>query len=155
MKNEKPKDTMDEMQERNLLKIEEQGFWLLFWLLFAAVIIQVLIMPDLRTIIGEASVLLTAGTYISVSALKRGLWGRGLVPKRKTNAVASLIPALLLGFVYCVRKFIVAEQDLTLPSVISVSIRMIVIYAACFIVLEIVRAIYQKKRDKLDDIEEV
>lgn len=31
---------LDEMQESKLLKIQEKGFWLVFWILFAAIFIQ-------------------------------------------------------------------------------------------------------------------
>ncbi len=154
VKNKKAKDTMDEMQERNLLKIEEKGFWIIFWSLFAAIIIQILIQPDFWTIVGEAAVLLIAGFYIAVSSLKRGLWSKGFTPSLKANATASVIPAFLLGFIYCVRKFLVAKQDITLQSVVPVGIRVVVIYVACFVLLEIVRAVYQKKRKELDDIDE-
>lgn len=31
---------LDEMQENKLLKIQEKGFWLVFWILFAAIFVQ-------------------------------------------------------------------------------------------------------------------
>ena len=34
---------LDEMQESKLLKIQERGFWLVFWILFAAIFVQALI----------------------------------------------------------------------------------------------------------------
>ena len=34
---------LDEMQESKLLKIQEKGFWLVFWVLFAAIFVQALI----------------------------------------------------------------------------------------------------------------
>ena len=34
---------LDEMQESKLLKIQEKGFWLVFWILFAAIFVQALI----------------------------------------------------------------------------------------------------------------
>ena len=34
---------LDEMQESRLLKIQEKGFWLVFWILFAAIFVQALI----------------------------------------------------------------------------------------------------------------
>ena len=34
------KNNLDEMQDRKLLKLEEYGFWIMFWTLAAAIVIQ-------------------------------------------------------------------------------------------------------------------
>ena len=34
------KNNLDEMQDRKLLKLEEYGFWIMFWALAAAIVIQ-------------------------------------------------------------------------------------------------------------------
>ena len=44
---------LDEMQESKLLKIQEKGFWLVFWILFAAIFVQALIGMTLKEIAGE------------------------------------------------------------------------------------------------------
>ena len=43
---------LDEMQESRLLKIQEKGFWLVFWILFAAIFVQALIGMTLKEIAG-------------------------------------------------------------------------------------------------------
>ena len=48
---------LDEMQESRLLKIQEKGFWLVFWILFAAIFVQALIGMTLKEIAGEIVVL--------------------------------------------------------------------------------------------------
>ena len=52
------KNNLDERQEQTLLKIESRSFWLAFWLLVAAMIIQMIAFKgDGKTFAGEAAVL--------------------------------------------------------------------------------------------------
>ena len=55
------KNNLDEMQEQKMLKIEHNGFWLLYWGLFAALLIQaVLYRGDLHAMTGELILLMAA-----------------------------------------------------------------------------------------------
>ncbi len=48
------KTNLDEQQERKLLEIESRGFWLAFWGILLALIVETVVMTkDLRAIIGE------------------------------------------------------------------------------------------------------
>ena len=76
MKYKKSKNMLDEMQDNKLLKIEEFGFWLVFWILFAAILLQALIGTTLKELAGEIAALLAASVYIVFSSLKNGLWTR-------------------------------------------------------------------------------
>lgn len=71
---------LDEMQENKLLKIQEKGFWLVFWILFAAIFVQALIGMTLKEIAGEIVVLVAASIYIAAASLKNGLWTRNIQP---------------------------------------------------------------------------
>ena len=91
---------LDEMQESKLLKIQEKGFWLVFWVLFAAIFVQALIGMTLKEIAGEIVVLVAASIYIAAASLKNGLWTRNIQPTIKSNLATSIIPALILATVY-------------------------------------------------------
>ena len=91
---------LDEMQESRLLKIQEKGFWLVFWILFAAIFVQALIGMTLKEIAGEIVVLVAASIYIAAASLKNGLWTRNIQPTIKSNLATSIIPALILATVY-------------------------------------------------------
>lgn len=151
MRNKRNKIILDEMQEQNLLKLEETGFWIVFWSLFVAIVVQFIINPDIKMIVGEAIVLLIASIYIAYSSIKNGLWNKRTVPTRKQNAVTSMIPALLLGIIHIVRTFFVLKKAITPGVIITIGIRIAIVYILCFVVLEIMRNIYQKRRNKLDD----
>ena len=42
------KNILDEMQDQKMLKLEEYGFWILFWALTAAILVQLLMGGTLR-----------------------------------------------------------------------------------------------------------
>lgn len=94
------------MPERKLLKIQEKGFWLVFWILFAAIFVQALIGMTLKEIAGEIVVLVVASIYIATASLKNGLWTRDTQPTIKSNLATSIIPALILStrFIYFVSE---------------------------------------------------
>ena len=46
------KNTLDEMQDQKMLKMEEYGYWILFWGLALAVVIQLLLGGSIRQVGG-------------------------------------------------------------------------------------------------------
>ena len=78
------------MQDQKLLKLEEYGYWILFWALLASIIIQFMMGGTIKQVLGEIIVFLVASAYLSVTTLKNGLWTRSSEPSRKGNAVISV-----------------------------------------------------------------
>lgn len=154
MKSKKSKHSLDEMQDHKLLKIEETGFWLSFWVSFAVIIMQVLIGANLREIAGEAIILFVASIYIAFSSIKSGLWTRNHLPTTKANALTSIIPSLAIGTFNSIRAFVVLKQKIRPNLIIQIFVIMLAVYVICFVILEILRVIYKKRRDKLEDIDD-
>ncbi len=154
MKNKKSKNMLDEMQDNQLLKIEEFGFWLVFWVLFAAVILQALLGTTLKELAGEIAALLAASVYVAFSSLKNGLWTRKAAPTLKTNAIASAGPSLILGIFNAVRAFVILKKPIEFGATVQIAAMCAGVYILCFALLEVFRLIYNKRRMKLDDIEE-
>lgn len=150
--NKKPK--LDEMQEKKLLKLEEIGFWMIFWLLFAAIIVQIVVDGNFKSVIGEIIVLLIASVYIAFSSLKNGLWSKSQPPTLKTNILTSLIPAILLGVFQVVRAFVILNKSVTADLLLKIAAVMVVAYLVCLALLEVFRLIYKNQRNKLDDVGE-
>ena len=91
------KNNLDEMQDQKLLKLEEYGFWVMFWALVLSIVIQLIIGSSIKEVLGEIIVLLIGSGYISVTTLKNGLWTRTSIPTRKGSALASImLPSLWL-----------------------------------------------------------
>lgn len=154
MKSKKSKHSLDEMQDHKLLKIEETGFWLSFWVSFAVIIMQVLIGANLKEIAGEAIILFVASIYIAFSSIKSGLWTRNHLPTTKANALTSIIPSLAIGTFNSIRAFVVLKQKIRPNLIIQIFVIMLAVYVICFVILEILRVIYKKRRDKLEDIDD-
>ena len=145
---------LDEMQDGKLLKIEETGLWLAFWGLMAAVVIQFVIGTTLKEIAGEVAVLVILSGYIGVTTIKNGLWTRTWVPTKRTNLLFSLVPALLLGAIYAVRMYLILRQPLRVKPLLGIFLVMAAAYALCLALLELMRALYQKRRDKLENTDD-
>lgn len=59
---------LDEMQEQKLCKLESRGFWLLWWGLLAAIIVQSLVGETAHPPIGEWVLFMLASLYMLVNA---------------------------------------------------------------------------------------
>ncbi len=154
MNGKKAENRMDEMQELQLLRLEEHGFWITFWALCAAVAAQALAGTGFREIVGELAVLVIAGGWIMVLCLKNGLWARSYRPSLKTNAACSVIAGLALGGVFAVRTFAVLHKPLSPELAGRIALAMAAACGVCFGVLEAARAVYKRRRARLDDVEE-
>lgn len=146
----KNKHNLDEMQERKLLKLEEVGFWLIFWLLFAVIIFQVIINADFMAIIGELIVLAIAAVYIAFTSLKNGMWSKTSIPTLKANILISFVPALMIGVFQTVRAYIVLKKAVTTDLILKIAGLMLIAYILCLILLEVLRRVYNKRRNDLD-----
>ena len=154
MKYEKSKNMLDEMQDNKLLKIEEFGFWLMFWILVAAILLQALMGTTLKELAGEIAALLAASVYIAFSSLKNGLWTRKYAPTLKANVVASAIASSIFGVINAIRAFGVLKKPIEFRATIQIVVMCVGVYILCFALLEVFRLIYEKRRIKLDDIED-
>ena len=154
------KSNLDERQEQELLKIERNGFWLAFWLLVGALLVQqIFFLGDFRVNMGECIILLIISLYIAISCLKAGIWDRKLKADNKTNIIASLIAGLVMG----VAMFLgVYKNHFDKPiGAISAGVFIaILVFVLCFIALTISKRAYEKKQAALEeeseeDIEEL
>ena len=154
MKNKKSNTMLDEMQDTKLLKIEETGLWLAFWGLMAAIVIQFVAGTTLKEIAGEIAVLVLLSVYIAFTTIRNGLWTRSYAPTRRTNLLFSLVPALLLGGIYAVRLYLILREPVRFKPLLGIFLVMATAYALCFALLELLRALYQKRRDKLENVDD-
>ena len=143
---------LDEMQNQKLLKLEEYGFWIVFWALLVSIIVQLTAGAGIKEVIGETVVFLIGSVYLAVTTLQNGLWTGSSVPSRKGNALVSIIPAAVIG-ILDVFKMIRGNgiSQSALPVTVGI---MAAAYAGCFIILELFRAVSRKRRSELDDIDD-
>lgn len=94
------RDNLDEMQKQTLLKIESRGFWVLWVLLLAALIIESLLGFAPREMAAEWFIFMLGCAYSVLSDLRAGIWDRHLKANTKTNAAVSVA-----GGVACVGAY--------------------------------------------------
>ena len=87
MKKNKYAGNLDVMQNQKLLKLEEYGFWIVFWALLLSIIVQLTAGLGIKEVVGEIVVFLMGSVYLAITTLKNGLWTRSAVPSRKGNAL--------------------------------------------------------------------
>ncbi len=143
---------LDEMQNQKMLKLEEYGFWIVFWALLASIIVQLTAGAGIQQVIGEIIVFLVGSVYLAAATLKNGLWTKSAAPSRKGNALAGMIPAAAIG---ALNVFKMIQRDgFSVNALLVTAGIMAAAWAGCFVLLELFRAISQKRRSELDDIEE-
>lgn len=89
------KNTLDEMQEQQLLHLEAQGFRLLWGGLLLAMLLQSGPAFDPRQMLGESIVFMAACIYLLIGCLRRGIWDRHFLP----NAEAIPLEAGVAGVI--------------------------------------------------------
>ena len=140
---------LDEMQDQKLLKLEEYGFWIMFWGLAVSIVVQLIIGGTIKEVLGEIIILFLGSVYLSATTLKNGLWTRTSVPSPKGNAVISIIPAVLIGGIHGIRM--IQNNKTETKSLLFTAAIIAAVYAGCFILLEVFRITYSKRRAALDD----
>lgn len=91
------KNNLDERQELELLRIEHYGMWFVFWALFAAVLIQVVLGADFAQVGAEFIILMVLCIFTVCSCARHGIWDRYLKPNRTQNVVLSIIAGVCVG----------------------------------------------------------
>ena len=144
------RDNLDEMQKQTLLKIESRGFWILWGLLLAALIIESLLGFAPREMAAEWFIFMLGCAYSVISDLRAGIWDRRFKPNTKTNAAVSVVGGAAV-FVWGLIKF--AEFGFGL-AVLRAAIMGACTWALTFVLLQIGMKFYQKRHAELENPKE-
>lgn len=148
----KTKSNLDEMQEQKLLKIEHNGYWLGFWGLLAAILIQSALDPgNIRAMVGEFVVFTLMGAYMVLDCMRNGIWDRKLKPNWQTNLKLSLLAGVLFGVYQAVRVYL--RLHLLLGAAVTLVISAALIFVLCFGGLQIASALTKRRKQHLEDEE--
>ena len=144
------RENLDEMQKQTLLKIESRGFWALWVLLLAALIIESLLGFTLREMAAEFCIFMLGCAYALISDLRAGIWDRHLKANTKTNAVVSLTGGAAI-FVWGLIKF--AEFGVGVAVLLAVFMAACT-WALCFATLQLSMQAYKKRHAELENPKE-
>lgn len=143
-------DNLDEMQKQTLLKIESRGFWVLWVLLLAALIIESLLGFAPREMAAEWFIFMGGCVYAVVCDLRAGIWDRRFKPNTKTNAAVSVVGGAAV-FVWMLIKF--AEFGAGI-AVLLAAIMGVCTWVLCFALLQLSMKAYKKRHAELENPKE-
>lgn len=151
MKNRKEKKTnLDERQEQILLKIEHNGCWLAFWLLFMSLVIETIAYFDNpKVYMGEWLIFMVLAIYIFAGCMKNNIWDRKLKPNASTNLVVSLIAGGVVAVFNSIAMIIRTPDFVGIAIGLSAFVGVLT-FAVCFIILQVSASVQKKKQMKLD-----
>ena len=144
------RDNLDEMQKQTLLKIESRGFWVLWVLLLAALIIESLLGFAPREMAAEFFIFMLGCAYSVISDLCAGIWDRHLKPNTKTNAAVSVVGGAAV-FVWGFIKF--AEFGMGVAVLLTVFMAACT-WVLCFAALQLSMKAYKKRHAELENPKE-
>lgn len=142
------KNNLDEMQEQRLLKIEHNGYWLAFWGLLAAMVVQLFMGFEFRMLAGEWIIFIVLALYLSIACLRAGIWDRKLRPTSRTNLVVSVIAGAATGIIMAVVKYV---QYGSIAGSLAVGLLLFLVTAGlCFFALTMCVAMLKKRVKTLE-----
>lgn len=144
------RENLDEMQKQTLLKIESRGFWALWVLLLAALIIESLLGFTLREMAAEFFIFMLGCAYSIISDLRAGIWDRHLKANTKTNAAVSVVGGAAI-FVWGLIKFV----EFGVGAAVLLAVFMAACtWVLCFATLQLSMKAYKKRHAELENPKE-
>lgn len=150
----KMKNNLDEMQEMNALKIAERSFWIMFFGLVIAILVQNLLYKEnlLRYVAGEMIILCAGGAYQVAANIRKGIWSRTIQATAKSNFVVSFICSAIFSVMFGVINYMrFGEGEIALKSAV---VFFGFIFILCYIVLSVMLIVWKKKNRELEEDEE-
>lgn len=143
---------VDEREELEFLRVERIGFWVMFWGLTLAIVVQFFFdnfSPSL--VIPEIIVLMAGSVLVTIGNIRKGLWSRSIRLSVKSNIICSLIGALAASLIGIFLGFYKLPGKELLNFLLSVVYRnFLPTGIACFALLSVCSAITKRRRQKLE-----
>lgn len=84
------KTVLDERELQEMYRIEHLGLWLMYGLLCAAVLIQLLCGAPLAQMAGELAVVIITSVVMVIANVRHGIWDQSSRPSLRGNAACAL-----------------------------------------------------------------
>ena len=142
---------VDERQERDIMEVEHIGFWSMYYMLLAAIIIQAFFIEDGgKHLVGEFVVFMAASVIVVVGWMRKGVWTyqSRKVPGVKAYLRYSIITMLVFGLPFGIVTGIKAGSDWNSIAA-DTAITMLYIFIVCFVTFMILGTITKKREEKL------
>lgn len=86
----KKKPVLDEREMQEMYRIEHAGLWLMYALLSAAIIVQLLLDAELAQMAGELFALVSVSVVMIIANVRQGIWDENTRPSTQGNAACAL-----------------------------------------------------------------
>lgn len=96
---DKKKTVLDEREMMEMYRIEHRGLWLMYGLLCAAILVQLLLGASLSQLAGEVAVVLVTSVAMIFANVRHGIWDENSRPSARGNAAYSLATGVLVAAV--------------------------------------------------------
>lgn len=93
------KTVLDEREMMEMYRIEHGGLWLMYGLLCAAILVQLLLGADLKQMAGEITVVAVTSVAMIFANARHGIWDQNSRPSVRGNAAYSLAVGVLVAAV--------------------------------------------------------
>ena len=136
----KGKTVLDEREMQEMYRIEHRGLWLMYGLLCAAIVLQMLLGAPLVQMAGELIVVMAVSIVMIVSNARHGIWDESARPSVRGNAQTALLAGVAVAAVVAAVK-----RNVLLGLGAGA-----VMFALCFVLLGMLMA-YMRRRQKKQD----
>lgn len=136
----KGKPVLDEREMQEMYRIEHRGLWLMYGLLCASVVVQMLLGAPLAQMAGELAVVLAVSVVMIISNARHGIWDANARPSVRGNAQTALLAGAAVAAVITAMK-----RNVLLGVGVGA-----VMSALCFVLLSALMA-YMRRRQKRED----
>ena len=98
------KNVLDEREMQDLYRIEHWGLWLMYALLCASVVVQLLMGADFARLAGELVVIGVSSIALIAAYARYGIWDTHARPSVRGNAVYAAVSAVAVALVTLGRR---------------------------------------------------
>jgi len=96
---------LDEREMQEMYQAEHFGLWLMYGLLCAAILVQMLMGAELSQMAGELAVVIVSSVAMVIANVRRGIWDTNSRPSMRGNAVCALAAGV------CVTVLLMAKSS--------------------------------------------
>lgn len=149
------KSQLDEREKMEFYKAEHYGYYVMFFVVFAEVVIESYILNmSFRETIGELILLMAGSVTLIFNAVKHGNWDYIWKPNMKTYFWCSFVASLFFTLIFVfgkMRQFESVREDLwghALPIGIFIFVSFFIL---CFAALALTGEMAKKRKKKLEE----
>lgn len=141
---------LDEMKRLKLLKIEEKGFYLMFYGLVFVIVVQAFLndFKDIQEVILPMVLLVIVSIYFIIACFKEGIWSYQDVNQKK-SIVVSIFVGIVGAFIFGYKLYLLNRLHVGYLLMIFLIVTILM-----YLILTGVNRIYVKRVERLEDGDE-